>query len=68
MEEAIEYLKAEKTVFQPEDLLEKLGDADSWKDKPGVTANTIAGAKSAQKYIKQNSQNEGFHRWINKHR
>lgn len=53
VEKAIEYLKAEKTVFQPEDLLEKLGDADSWKDKPGVTANTIAGAKSAQKYIKR---------------
>jgi DNA helicase HerA-like ATPase len=53
VEKAIEYLKAEKTVFQPEDLLEKLGDADSWKDKPGLTANTIAGAKSAQKYIKR---------------
>lgn len=53
VEKAIEYLKAEKTVFQPEDLLEKLGDADSWKDKPGVTANIIAGAKSAQKYIKR---------------
>ena len=53
VEKAIEYLKAEKTVFQPEDLLEKLGDADSWKDKPSVTANTIAGAKSAQKYIKR---------------
>ena len=60
VEKAIEYLKAEKTVFQPEDLLEKLGDADSWKDKPGVTANTIAGAKSAQKYIKRMARMKVF--------
>jgi hypothetical protein len=52
VEKAIEYLKAEKTVFQPEDLLEKLGEADSWKDK-GASASVIGGAKSAQKYIKR---------------
>jgi DNA helicase HerA-like ATPase len=60
VEKTIEYLKAEKTVFQPEDLLEKLGDADSWKDKPGVTANIIAGAKSAQKYIKRMARMKVF--------
>ena len=52
VEKAIEYLKTEKTVFQPEDLLEKLGEADSWKDK-GASASVIGGAKSAQKYIKR---------------
>ena len=52
VEQAIDYLKAEKTVFQPDDLLEKLGEADSWKDK-GVKSSIIAGAKSAEKYIKR---------------
>jgi hypothetical protein len=52
VEQAIAYLKAEKTVFQPEDLLERLKGAEGWKDQ-GVTSSIIAGAKSAQKYIKR---------------
>ena len=44
-------MKAEKEVFQPEDLLEEL-KAEGWKEK-GVEKNKIAGAKAAQKYIKQ---------------
>ena len=51
LEQALEYLKAEKAVFQPEDLLEEL-KAEGWKEK-GVEKNKIAGAKAAQKYIKQ---------------
>ena len=52
LEQAIEYLKADKAVFQPEDLLEELKNAESWKDR-GIEKSKIAGAKSAQKYIKQ---------------
>ena len=51
LEQAIEYLKAKKDVFQPEDLLEEL-KADDWKEK-GVEKSKIAGAKAAQKYVKQ---------------
>jgi DNA helicase HerA-like ATPase len=51
LEQAIEYLRAKKDVFQPEDLLEEL-KADGWIEK-GVEKNKIAGAKSAQKYVKQ---------------
>ena len=52
LEQAIENLKADKAVFQPEDLLEELKNAESWKDR-GIEKSKIAGAKSAQKYIKQ---------------
>ena len=52
LEQAIEHLKADKAVFQPEDLLEELKNAESWKDL-GVEKSKIAGAKAAQKYIKQ---------------
>jgi len=51
LEEALEHLKAEKDVFQPADLLDEL-KAEGWKDL-GIEKNKIAGAKAAQKYIKQ---------------
>ncbi len=51
LEEALEHLKAEKDVFQPADLLKEL-KAEGWKDQ-GIEKNKIAGAKAAQKYIKQ---------------
>jgi hypothetical protein len=53
LEQAIEFLKVGKEVFQPEDLLKELQSADSWKDLGGDAKRKIAGAKSAQKYIKQ---------------
>jgi uncharacterized protein len=53
LEQALEFVKAEKNVFQPEDLLEELQSADSWKDLGSDAKRKIAGAKSAQKYIKQ---------------
>jgi hypothetical protein len=53
LEQAVEFVKTEKEVFQPEDLLEELQSADSWKDLGNDAKRKIAGAKSAQKYIKQ---------------
>jgi DNA helicase HerA-like ATPase len=47
---ALELLKAEKAVFQPEDLLEKLKDADKWKSDD-IDSKIIEGAKSAVKYL-----------------
>jgi hypothetical protein len=47
---ALELLKTEKEVFQPEDLLEKLKDADKWKDE-NIDLKIIEGAKSATKYL-----------------
>ena len=53
LEQAFEFVKAKKEVFQPEDLLEELQSADDWKNLEGDAKRKIAGAKSAQKYIKQ---------------
>jgi uncharacterized protein len=53
LEQAIEFMKKDKEVFLPEDLLEELKSADSWKDLGGDAKRKISGAKSAQKYIKQ---------------
>jgi DNA helicase HerA-like ATPase len=53
LEQAFEFVKAKKAVFQPEDLLEELESADDWKNLEGDVKRKIAGAKSAQKYIKQ---------------
>jgi len=46
----LELLKAEKTVFQPKDLLEKLKDADQWKSDD-IDPKITEGAKSAAKYL-----------------
>jgi DNA helicase HerA-like ATPase len=53
LDQAFEFVKARKEVFQPEDLLEELESADEWKNLEGDVKRKIAGAKSAQKYIKQ---------------
>lgn len=53
LEQAFEFVKAEKEVFQPEDLLEELEAADRWRDLPGDVKRKIPGAKAAKKYIKQ---------------
>ncbi|MEM2098507.1 MAG: ATP-binding protein [Candidatus Bathyarchaeia archaeon] len=53
LEQAFEFVKAEKEVFQPEDLLEELEAADKWKELGGDVKRKIPGAKAAKKYIKQ---------------
>jgi DNA helicase HerA-like ATPase len=53
LEQAFEFVKAEKEVFQPEDLLEELESADEWKELEGDVKRKIPGAKAAKKYIKQ---------------
>ncbi|MCW4002754.1 MAG: ATP-binding protein [Candidatus Bathyarchaeota archaeon] len=53
LEQAFEFVKAEKEVFQPEDLLEELDASDEWKDLEGDVKRKIPGAKAAKKYIKQ---------------
>ncbi|MCL6579526.1 MAG: ATP-binding protein [Candidatus Bathyarchaeota archaeon] len=47
---ALEHLKAEKDVFQPEDLLEKLENVDSWKTED-MDSKIVEGARSAAKYL-----------------
>lgn len=47
---ALDLLKSEKNIFQPEDLLEKLKNADKWKDS-NIDSKIIEGAKSAAKYL-----------------
>ena len=47
---AFAQLKSEKAVFQPVDLLEKIEQADSWKDV-GVDSKIINGAKDAARYL-----------------
>jgi DNA helicase HerA-like ATPase len=59
LEQAIEFLREKKDVFQPEDLLEELENARSWKEK-GVDSKRISGAKDAKKYIKGVAKMEVF--------
>ncbi|MBX5321080.1 MAG: ATP-binding protein [Candidatus Bathyarchaeota archaeon] len=47
---ALEHLKADKDVFQPEDLLEKLENVDSWKTDD-MDSKIVEGARSAAKYL-----------------
>jgi hypothetical protein len=51
LEQAIEFLREKKDVFQPDDLLEELENAGSWKEK-GVDSKRVSGARDARKYIK----------------
>jgi DNA helicase HerA-like ATPase len=53
LEQAFDFVKAEKEVFQPEDLLDELEAADEWKNLEGDVKLKISGAKAAKKYIKQ---------------
>jgi len=50
---AFSQLKTEKNVFQPEDLLKKIEDANSWKTLLGTDPKIINGAKDAAKYLAQ---------------
>lgn len=47
---ALEHLKAEKDVFQPEDLLEKLENVNSWKTED-MDSKIVEGTRSAAKYL-----------------
>ena len=59
LEQAIEFLREKKDVFQPDDLLQELENAGSWKEK-GVDSKRISGAKDARKYIKGVAKMEVF--------
>ena len=48
LEQAIERVKRDKTIFLPRDILEQLRQADTWAD---VDDKTVRGAKSALKYV-----------------
>jgi hypothetical protein len=47
---ALERLKTERDVFQPEDLLKKLENVDSWKTED-MDSKIVEGARSAAKYL-----------------
>jgi DNA helicase HerA-like ATPase len=51
LEKALEFVRADKDVFHPQDLLDELENTGAWKDR-NVDAKTISGAKDAKKYIK----------------
>jgi hypothetical protein len=51
LDQALEFLRAKKDVFQPQDLLDELENTGNWKEK-GVDPKRISGAKDARKYIK----------------
>ena len=51
VEKALDFVRADKDVFQPQDLLEELENTGSWKDR-GVDTKTISGGRDARKYIK----------------
>jgi DNA helicase HerA-like ATPase len=49
---ALEKLREDKDVFQPDDLLKKLESVDSWKTD-NMDSKIVEGAKSAAKYLKR---------------
>ena len=59
LQKALEELKSEKDTFQPDDLIEKLENADKWKEQ-NVEAKVISGAKSAVKYVRRLSRMQVF--------
>lgn len=59
LQRALEELKSEKDTFQPDDLIEKLKNADKWKEQ-NAEAKVISGAKSAVKYLKRLSRMQAF--------
>jgi len=52
LEKALELLRLDKDVFQPEDLLEKLENAGQW-NIPNIDSKVVSGAKSAVKYLRR---------------
>jgi len=59
LQRALEQLKSEKDTFQPDDLIEKLENADKWKEQK-VEAKVISGAKSAVKYLRRLARMQVF--------
>jgi len=59
LQRALEELKSEKDTFQPDDLIEKLENADKWKEQ-NVEAKVISGAKSAVKYLRRLARMQVF--------
>jgi DNA helicase HerA-like ATPase len=59
LQRALEELKSEKDTFQPDDLIEKLENADKWKEQ-NAEARVISGAKSAVKYVKRLARMQVF--------
>jgi len=59
LQRALEELKSEKDTFQPDDLIEKLENADKWKEQ-SVEAKVISGAKSAVKYLRRLARMQVF--------
>jgi DNA helicase HerA-like ATPase len=59
LEKAVEYLRAEKDVFGPQDLMEELENAKTWKEK-NIDSKTISGARDARKYISAVAKMEVF--------
>ena len=51
VEQALDFVRADKDVFHPQDLLDELENTGTWKDR-NVESKTISGAKDARKYIK----------------
>ena len=59
LQRALEELKSEKDTFQPDDLIQKLENADRWKEQD-VEAKIISGAKSAVKYVRRLARMQVF--------
>ena len=59
LQRALEELKSEKDTFQPDDLIEKLENADKWKEQ-SIEAKVISGAKSAVKYLRRLARMQVF--------
>jgi hypothetical protein len=59
LQRAMEELKSEKDTFQPDDLIEKLENADKWKEQ-NAEAKVVSGAKSAVKYVKRLARMQVF--------
>jgi hypothetical protein len=59
LQRALEELKNEKDTFQPDDLIQKLENADKWKEQD-VEAKIISGAKSAVKYVRRLARMQVF--------
>jgi hypothetical protein len=59
LQRAMEELKSEKNTFQPDDLIDKLENADKWKEL-NVEAKVISGAKSAVKYLRRLARMQVF--------
>ncbi len=56
---ALEFLRAKKDVFGPQDLIDELDNADTWKDRV-KDPKAISGARNAVKYVNSIAKMEVF--------